>query len=83
MGEIEEDIMLMKKTMSKYVGPVRKKEGLEKALCVFNEMKEKYEKCVLSSQTAFTAYAAACVSAHITEKALCRKESIGSHYIVK
>ncbi len=82
-GEIEEDIMLMKKTMSKYVGPVRKKEGLEKALCVFGEMKDKYEKCVLSSQTAYTAYAAACVSAHITEKALSRKESIGSHYIVK
>lgn len=82
-SEIEEDIMLMKKAMSKYVGPLRKKEGLEKALCLFNEMKDKYEKCVLSSQTAFTAYSAAIVSEHITQKALCRKESIGSHYIVK
>ena len=81
--EINADIMLMKKTMSKYVGALRKRDELEKALCVFNTIKEKYEKCILNSTDAYNVYSASCVSAEITEKALMRKESIGSHYIVK
>ena len=69
--------------MSKNVGALRKMENMEKALCRLYEIKEKYENCNFMTQKHFWVWNAVTNSIIITERALARKESIGSHYIVK
>ena len=81
--EIDADIAEMKKLMSKNVGALRKMENMEKALCRLYEIKEKYENCNFMTQKHFWVWNAVTNSIIITERALARKESIGSHYIVK
>ena len=72
----------MKKLMSDNVGPLRKMEKMEKALTVFKEIEEKYKDCNFTTQKHFWLWNAVTNSIIITEKAIARKESIGSHYIV-
>ena len=72
----------MKKLMSDCVGPLRKINNMETALTRFKEIEEKYMDCSFTTQKHYTLWNAVTNSIIITEKALLRKESIGSHYIV-
>ena len=81
--EIDADVAEMKKLMSKYVGPLRKMENMEKALVRFKEIEEKYKDCEFTTQKHYLLWNAVTNSIVITEKAIARKESIGSHYIVE
>lgn len=81
-SEIDADIAEMKKLMSKYVGALRKTENMQKALVRFKEIREKYKDCRFTTQKHYLLWNAITNSIIITEKALMRKESIGSHYIV-
>ncbi len=81
--EIDADIAEMKKIMSKNVGALRKREKMEKALVRLNEIRWKYEHCRFETTKHYWVWNAVSNSIVITEKALERKESIGSHYIVK
>lgn len=81
--QIQQDIMEMKILMTKYVGPVRKLDKMEKALSRFYEIREKYKECKFEKQLHYWLWNAITNSIIITEKAIARKESIGSHYLVK
>ena len=81
-AEIDADIAEMKKLMSKYVGPLRKMANMEKALVRFKEIEEKYKDCNFTTQKQYWLWNAVTNSITITEKAILRKESLGSHYIV-
>lgn len=81
-SEIDADISEMKKLMSDCVGPLRKMNKMETALTRFKEIEEKYKDCDFTTQKHYTLWNAVTNSIIITEKALLRKESIGSHYIV-
>lgn len=81
--QIKQDITEMKILMTKYVGPVRKMEKMEKALSRFYEIREKYKDCKFEKQLHYWLWNAVTNSIIITEKAIARKESIGSHYVVK
>lgn len=82
-SEIDADIAEMKKLMSKNVGALRKKEKMETALARLNEIRWKYEHCRFETIKHYWVWNAVSNSIIITEKALARTESIGSHYIVK
>ena len=82
-AEIDADIAEMKKLMSKNVGALRKKEKMEYALSRLNEIRWKYEHCRFETIKQYWVWNAVSNSIVITEKALARNESIGSHYIVK
>ena len=69
--------------MSKNVGALRKKEKMETALARLNEIRWKYEHCRFETIKHYWVWNAVSNSIVITEKALARTESIGSHYIVK
>ncbi len=81
--EIDRDIAEMKKLMSKNVGAIRKMEKMERALNRLCEIREKYKDCSFTTQKHYWVWNAVTNSITITEKAIARKESIGSHYIVK
>lgn len=80
--EIDEDIAEMKKLMSKNVGALRKTKNMETALVRLREIEEKYKECEFTTQKHYRVWNAVTNSIIITEKALARKESLGSHYIV-
>ena len=79
----ENNIAEMKKLMSKHVGALRKMDRMEKALVRLREIEEKYKDCNFTTQKHYWVWNAVTNSIIITEKAIARKESIGSHYIVK
>lgn len=81
--QVKQDITEMKILMTKYVGPLRKKEKMERALSRFYEIRDKYEKCRFEKQLHYWLWNALTNSIIITEKAIERKESMGSHYLVK
>ena len=81
--EVKADIAEMKKLMSKNVGALRKTEKMQAALDRFTEIKEKYANRKFEKQLHFLLWNAISNSILITQKALARKESIGSHYILK
>ena len=58
-------------------------EKMQAALERFTEIKEKYENRKFEKQLHFLLWNAISNSILITQKALARKESIGSHYILK
>lgn len=80
---VKQDINEMKILMTKYVGPVRNMEKMECALSRFYEIKKKYEDCRFEKQLHYWLWNAVTNSIIITERAIARKESIGSHYLVK
>ena len=82
-AEIDADIAEMKKLMSKNVGALRKMEKMERALVRLREIEEKYKDCNFTTQKHYWVWNAVTNSIIITEKAIARKESLGSHYIVK
>ncbi len=81
--EVMSDIAEMKKLMSKFVGPLRNMEKMETALVRLKEIEEKYKSRCFEKQLHFWVWNAVTNSVIITEKALARKESIGSHYLIK
>ena len=82
-SEIAQDIAEMKKLMSKNVGALRKQEKMEAALTRLYEIRDKYCDMKFENINHYWVWNAVTNSIIITEKALARKESIGSHYIVK
>ncbi len=82
-AEIDADIAEMKFLMTENVGPLRRFERMEKTLSRLCEIRKKYENCVFSTQKQFGVWNAVTNSIIITERAIARKESIGSHYIVE
>lgn len=81
--EIDDDILEMKNLMSQNVGPIRNTEKMQKTLCRLEEIREKYCDCTFSNQKQYWLWNAVTNSIIITQKAIERKESIGSHYLVK
>ena len=81
--EIDADIAEMKKLMSDNVGPLRKREKMEKTLVRLHEIEEKYKDCEFTTQKHYWLWNAVTNSIEITERAVARKESIGSHYIIE
>ncbi len=81
--EMQSDLMLVKSTMSKKVGALRKRDRMKEAHETLSALLEKYDKARLDSHLAFTLYSSIQTSIIICEKALSRKESIGSHYITE
>lgn len=81
--EMQDDLMLIKSTMSKKVGALRTRQKMTEALETLNVLFKKYENAHLDSELAFMLYSSLHTSIIICEKALSRKESLGSHYITE
>lgn len=81
-SEIDTDIAFMKKLMSKYVGALRNMDKMQSALDSLREIENKYQDCLFYSQKHYWLWNAVSNSIEITQKAILRKESIGSHYLV-
>ncbi len=81
--EIEKDIAAMKRVMTDFVGPLRRESGIKTALEKLYQMREKYENCKFENNLHYQVWNVITTSVIITEDALSRKESIGSHYIIK
>ena len=80
--EIDNDIAFMKKLMSKYVGALREESKMIMALDNLKEIEQKYKDCAFYCQKHYWLWNAISNSIEITQKAIQRKESIGSHYLV-
>lgn len=80
---LDEYYALIKKTMSKYVGPVRTHEGLQTALETIENIYQKMDNAKLSKPYDFKVYNMCQISLMIVKSAIERKDSIGAHYIVE
>ena len=81
--KLEEYYLLIKKTMSKYAGPVRTFNGLNTALEIINDVYNKIKSSKLVSPDHFKIFNMCQVALMIIKASLERKESIGAHYILE
>ncbi len=81
--QAQKNIKEMKMLMSANVGAFRKVTEMQNVLERLSELNELYQNSNLYSAIQYHAANAAQVSSIITRKAIERKESIGSHYIIK
>lgn len=81
--QILSDLDSMKLIMTNNVGPLRRKENMQKALDRLYLLRDKYKDCRLESALQYLIMNAITTSIIITESALKRTESLGSHYIMR
>ncbi len=79
----KKDIRAMKKLMTECVGALRKVEDMKKAAESLKEYCQYYDSGRLLTSNAFYAANAAFVSSIITESAIKRTQSLGSHFIIQ
>ena len=72
----------LRKVMSRDVGAVKTKAGLDRALDEILKLKCDFEVAVLDGVDAFELYGMIIVAERIVRDALSRDESIGAHYLV-
>jgi succinate dehydrogenase/fumarate reductase flavoprotein subunit len=72
----------LRKVMSRDVGAVKTKDGLNRALEEILTLKRDLESAVLDGVDAFELYSMIIVAERIVRDALSRDESIGAHYLV-
>lgn len=74
---------VIKKTMSKYAGPVRTRSGLMTALSVLEQIYYEINNAKLCNPYEYKIFNMCQVSLMIVKSALERKESVGAHYILE
>lgn len=82
-AQILSDIECMKLIMTNNVGAVRKQENMKKALERLYAIRDTYKNCVLETPLQYLVMNAVTTSIIITESALARPKSLGSHYVVR
>lgn len=73
----------LRSILSKYAGPVRTVDGMEKGARLIGELYEEAESAVMTEKYELEYFNMASVAKMIIDGALARKESIGAHYIAK
>lgn len=73
----------VKKTMSKYAGPIRTTKGLKIALEIITSIYDDIKNALLTCPDDFKIFNMCQVSLMIISAALERKESVGAHYVVE
>lgn len=81
--QAQKDIEEMKELMSANVGALRRMADMENTLTRLSQICEMYDNANLNSPIQYYAANASLVSTIITQSAINRKESIGSHFIIE
>lgn len=81
--EMREKIAFLRRTVTKYAGPVRTPLGMAEGKRIVDGLVKEADELKLTTETDFCYYNMLSCAKMILEGAIARKESIGAHYIVE